>query len=289
MPRKARQKTCESIYHVMCRSVYEFLLFREDEDKDYYMNLLKRYMDKYHCKIYAYCLMDNHLHLHLDPYGFDISKFMHCLNAAYAWYYNKKYKRYGPVFQERFESRILDTDSYNLKVSAYIHNNPKDIESFNGREQLYKYSSYGIYLGIRKDSLELVDLSFMKGLFHAVGEQAFIPYYKEFVTQQRDLGYSDVKKELACALENEYRQGRRIFFRDQSPVKIISYLSDKLLMQGEKSFLLKCKKRMMDFRALCAYSLRVLCGLGYREICENLYNITIYAKIFQDLAAHPII
>ncbi len=62
--------------------------------------------------------MDSHLHLHLDPRGYDISKFMHCVNTAYVRYYNKKYKGHGHVFQSRFESRILDTDEYNLTVSS---------------------------------------------------------------------------------------------------------------------------------------------------------------------------
>ena len=42
MPRKAREKSPESVYHIMCRSESEFLLFRDDEDKDYYLGLLKK-------------------------------------------------------------------------------------------------------------------------------------------------------------------------------------------------------------------------------------------------------
>ena len=93
MPRKAREKHNEAIYHIMCRSESEFLLFRESIDKDYYLGLLKKNSDKYKCSIYAFCLMDNHLHLHLDPKGFDISKFMHIMNTSYVLYYNRKYKR----------------------------------------------------------------------------------------------------------------------------------------------------------------------------------------------------
>ncbi len=83
MPRRAREKNAESIYHVMCRSVSEYQLFRDEEDKTYYLGLLKRYIDRYKCRIYAYCLMDSHLHLQLDPRGFDISRFMHSANVAY--------------------------------------------------------------------------------------------------------------------------------------------------------------------------------------------------------------
>jgi REP element-mobilizing transposase RayT len=83
MPRKAREKYPGAIFHIMCRSISELMLFRDNEDKNYYLRLLKRYKEKYKCSIYAYCIMNNHLHLHLDPKGFDVSKFMHSTNTAY--------------------------------------------------------------------------------------------------------------------------------------------------------------------------------------------------------------
>ena len=83
MPRAARKKSDESMYHIMCRSISEVNLFQCDEDKDYYLSLLKRYIKKYHCRIYAYCLMGNHVHIYIDPCGFDISSFMRSLNCAY--------------------------------------------------------------------------------------------------------------------------------------------------------------------------------------------------------------
>lgn len=276
MPRKARNKNSESIYHIICRSVSEILLFKEDEDKAYYLGLLKRYKDKYKCNIYAYCLMDNHLHLHLDPRGYDVSKFMHCTNVAYVRYYNIKYKRHGPVFQERFESRILDSDEYNLTVSAYIHNNAKDIDGYNGREYQYQYSSYGIYLGKRKDLLELVDTSFILRLFNTGDKKRFAERYIEFVSHQRDVGNARGKlKNLSKVLDNEYKSGREIILREHLPGKVVSYISDELIMRGSKSLMLKSKKMVMEYRAFCAYAMRVLCGMGYREICENMFNMTV--------------
>lgn len=278
MPRKAREKSEESIYHVICRSVSEYLLFRDDEDKAYYLGLLKRYTEKYKCGIYAYCLMDNHLHLHLDPRGYDISKFMHCTNVAYVRYYNKKYRRHGPVFQDRFESRILDSDEYNLTVSAYIHNNPKDIEGYAGREEEYPYSSYGIYLGKREDKLGLIDKGFIMGIFNTYDEERFAQRYGEFVRQHRDIGTVSKKAErLSKALENEYRSGRKIIHREGVPSKVVSYISDRLMVSKAGGVMVKAKKRLMEYRALCAYTMRVLCGMSYREICESMYNITVSA------------
>lgn len=276
MPKKAREKYAEAIYHIMSRSMSEFLLFRDDEDKDYYLGLLKRYTDKFRCSVYAYCLMDNHLHLHLDPKGFDVSKFMHDLNVAFVRYYNKKYARRGPVFQDRFESRILSSNEYNFAVSAYIHNNPHDIEGFAGKEETYKYSSYGIYLGIRKDIHNLIDKCFMMSLFNISNVELFIKRYFEFVSHQRDIGSLSVLKEkLSRAVENEYLSGRKVILRELSPTKAISFISDRMMVMDKSSLSIKARQKVLKYRAFTAYVLRVLCGLGYKEICSTMYNITV--------------
>jgi len=278
LPRKAREKHSEAIYHIMCRSIFEVLLFRDDEDKDYYLKLLKYNSDKYKCGVYAYCLMDNHLHIHLDPKGYDISKFMHSINTSYVHYFNRKYKRHGHLFQERFQSRILDSDRYNLAVSAYIHNNPKDIEGYSQRVEDYKYSSYGIYLGIRKDHRRLIDTGFIQGLMGVRKRRNFVCKYQSFVMQQR--GVESLKEcaeycESIETPENEYVSGRKVLIREVPPAKVIEYISRKLKYPMHKLLISNGKQKHNEFRAFVAYVLRVLCGLGYRQICEHIYNVTV--------------
>jgi hypothetical protein len=201
---------------------------------------------------------------------------MHSLNSSYVWYYNNKYKRHGPLFHDRFESRILDSEEYNLAVSAYIHNNAKDIQGYSGKEHLYPYSSYGIYLGLRKDSLELVDVSFIYSLFGAREVGAFMSRYYEFVLHQRDIGcMKEIIKKLPKMVEYEYRSGRTVILRDKLPPQIMSYISDKLLKNEKIYISTQSSCRARNYRAFCAYAMRTLCGLCYREICQNIYNITI--------------
>lgn len=276
LPRKARQKHNEAIYHLMCRSISEVMLFRDDDDKDRYLKLLKSYSDKYRCSVYAYCLMYNHLHIHLDPKGYDISKFMHSLNTSYVLYYNKKYKRHGHLFQERFKSKIADSDSYNLAVSAYIHNNPKDIYGYAGRVEEYQYSSYGVYLKIRKDRYDLIDVGFIKGLMGIKSKKTFANKYRKFVERHKD-----VKSVGMCIeddieeTENEYISGRKTIVRELTPAKVIEYIAFKLGQPTSNILSRQRKQNQYEFRAFVAYVLRVLCGLGYRQICENIYNITV--------------
>ena len=276
LPRKAREKHSEAIYHIMCRSISEVLLFKDDDDKDCYLKLLKRYSDKYRCGVYAYCLMYNHLHIHLDPKGYDISKFMHSLNTSYVLYYNKKYERHGHLFQERFKSRIADSDSYNLAVSAYIHNNPKDIYGYAGRVEEYQYSSYGIYLKIRKDRYDLIDVGFIQGLMGIKSKKTFVNKYHKFVAKHKDL--KSVGMHIDADIEeteNEYISGRKIVVREMTPTKVIEYIALKLGQPISNILSRQRKQNQYEFRAFVAYVLRVLCGLGYRQICENIYNITV--------------
>lgn len=274
MPRAARVKSPDSIYHIMCRSISELNLFRDDDDKIYYLSIIKKYSDMNNCKVYAYCLMDNHLHLQFDPQGYDISRFMHSVNTSYVRYYNKKYARHGHVFQERFESRVLSSDSYNLAVSAYIHNNPKDLDQYCDKVHLYPFSSYGIYLGIRKDTMKLIDKGFILGLMNAKNEESALNCYIEFVERQRkNIPDGGIRKYLATVPINEYRSERKVILREHTAQKLIAYISEQLLIPTE-SIALSGKRSVMEFRALCSYAMRLLCGMTYKQICGYLYNIT---------------
>lgn len=276
MPRAARAKAPEFIYHVMCRSISEFNLFRDEDDKHYYLGLLKKYTGKFQCKIYAYCLMDSHLHMHLDPKGYDISKFMHCVNLSYVAYYNRKYKRHGHVLQGRFESRVISSDAYNLAVSAYIHNNAKDVEGYNGRVHLYPFSSMGIYLGIRKDTLGLIDTGFILKQFDIGDIIKAAVRYNEFVTKQREeASDKSIAKCLARFAVHMYRNERVILLRDYKPSKLIGYISEKLGLISIECIRIKYKRSVLKFRSFCAFTLRTLCGLSFKKICESLSNISL--------------
>ena len=115
----------------MCRSISEINLFKDDSDKRKYMALIKKYQRLFKFKVYGYCLMNNHVHLIIDANGSDISKVMHGINFSYAQYFNKRHKRHGHLFQDRFKSKIINNKRYLFAVSAYVHNNPTNIPEYN--------------------------------------------------------------------------------------------------------------------------------------------------------------
>ena len=275
MPRVARIKAPGYIYHVMCRSISEILLFRDDDDKNYYLDLLKKYKEKYQCRLYAYCIMDTHLHLHLDPQGFDLSRLMHSINVSYVLYYNRKYKRHGHVFQERYESRVVSSDSYNLAVSAYIHNNPKDMEGFRGNVHEYPFSSMGFYTGARKDYRGLVDTGFVLGLMNIKDASHAVKRYTEFVLRHLDTG--NVKGIMQCIAQtknNITHDERKVIIREAKPGQVAAFLTDKLGLPSIEYLQLKYRRAAGKARAFLAFVQRALCGLKYEEICANIGNMS---------------
>jgi REP element-mobilizing transposase RayT len=276
MPRSARQKSQESTYHVMSRSISEIDLFRSDEDKVWYLKLIKRYIEKYHCKVYAYCLMSNHVHLFINPCGFDISTFMLSLNTAYVTYYNKRYKRHGHLFQGRFTSKIVDSDTYGLTLSAYIHNNAKDIAAFSGKEEAYRFSSYGIYTGCRKDIEGIIDTGFVLGFF-SCNLQIAQQKYKVFVSSLKDKGILNKLDEsiMQSIISNTYKSEKQLIPRYRNPENLIMKIGE--LFNEKMSFMLKTKhsRHTSQLRAFVTYIMRALCGYSYKQICSYIGNMSL--------------
>lgn len=144
MPSKNRIKVYVpgAYYHVYNRGVEKRLIFQDDRDYAVFLNLFKRYLDsesyfdpsnreypKYADGVdpLAYCMMPNHFHLlfYLKD-DESLKKLMQSVCTAYVRYFNERYKRVGPLFQDRFKaSHILD-EVYLQHISRYIHLNPRD-------------------------------------------------------------------------------------------------------------------------------------------------------------------
>lgn len=278
MPRTARIKDPTAVYHIMSRSISEFDLFPDDSDKDCFLDLLQKYKEKFHSKIYGYCLMSNHYHLLIDTCGFDISKFMKCLNQTYVKYINRKYNRRGHLLADRFNSKIVNSDEYILTVSAYIHNNSKDLPGYAGREFDYPYSSMAIYLGKQKDKRCLINTDFVLGCVNETDKGKALKAYMNMVIERREIG---INVKLRKYLEDfqkeqyEYRSYREVLLREKNPDEVIKRIAEKYGINNDYEVMHKWKRSSMKFRGIVAYSLATLCGMNYKEICKKMNNITL--------------
>jgi putative transposase len=275
MPRTARIKSPIGIYHVMIRSISEIDLFKSDEDKNKYLEILKKYQSTFLFKVYSYCLMSNHAHFAIDTCGADLSEFMKSINQSYVSYYNYKYERHGHVFQDRFKSKPIGKDDYLITLTAYIHQNPSSIPQYKNNVHKYKYSSLGIYLGIRSDDYGILDYKYILGYFNKNIKKARKSYldfssraYKQSLNPNniKDFNY-EFQKENSL-----YESGHRLILRNMSTEEVVKFLSSYTGVY----FSINIKYTRKNYELKCIYVLitRSICGLSLKEICGQIGNMT---------------
>lgn len=152
MPRKPRIWYPGAAYHIMCRGNHRHDIFRDDEDRQVYITILRQSKEELPFLLHSYCLMTNHVHLHIETIDIEISKIMKRINMLYTIYFNNKYNFVGHLFQGRYRSELIETDSYNLEISKYIHLNPVRAKIVDYPLE-YNWSSYKVYMGTDKDNL----------------------------------------------------------------------------------------------------------------------------------------
>ena len=150
--RKLREWYPGAIYHLMHRGVRRTEIFSDETDYQVFLEILKVALDKYQCKIHAYSMMTNHIHLLLETSEDEIGRFMKCLSERYAMYFNHKYQYRGHLFESRYKSCLVKEDSYFLQTSRYIHLNPVKARIVVKPED-YRWSSYQTMIALKDDRI----------------------------------------------------------------------------------------------------------------------------------------
>ncbi|WP_243138183.1 transposase [Heliorestis acidaminivorans] len=152
MPRKPRIWYPGAVYHIMSRGNHRHKIFRDDEDRQVYLAMIRQVMDILPFKLISYCLMTNHVHLQLETLETPPGPIMKRIHMKYAIFFNKKYRFVGQLMQGRFRSEIIDTDRYMLEISRYIHLNPVKAKMVDHPDD-YPWSSFGEYMERRPYAL----------------------------------------------------------------------------------------------------------------------------------------
>ena len=125
MPR-ARRITIPALpHHIIQRGNNRQAIFFDDEDYRFYLQCLRQAKAKCACRIYAYVLMTNHVHLLVEPTRErDLGRFMQSVGRRYVRYINQRYGRSGTLWEGRFKSAVVSRDEYLIVCSRYIEWNP---------------------------------------------------------------------------------------------------------------------------------------------------------------------
>lgn len=124
MPRQPRNLESHMVYHVICRGNNRDYVLKYDTDKSIYLNILKKYRERYDFEIYSFCIMSNHVHLLLKVRETSLSRIMQGITQSFTQTMNRKYDQSGHIFEGRYFASKCSTLGAIMKTIAYIHLNP---------------------------------------------------------------------------------------------------------------------------------------------------------------------
>jgi putative transposase len=124
MPRRARIDAAGAIHHIIIRGIERRKIFRSDSDRSNFLERLEKTVTATHTACLGWALIPNHAHLLLRTGSVPISSVMRRLLTGYAVSFNRKYRRHGQLFQNRYKSILCQEDPYLKELVRYIHLNP---------------------------------------------------------------------------------------------------------------------------------------------------------------------
>ena len=155
MPRQSRLDASGLLQHVMARGIERRDIFKDDKDRKSFLKRLALILEETQTQCYAWALIPNHFHLLLRTGSTPLSKVMRRLMTGYAVTFNKRHKRSGHLFQNRYKSVICEEDPYLLELIRYIHLNPLRAKLVQDLKELDKYpwTGHSTILSHRKNPL----------------------------------------------------------------------------------------------------------------------------------------
>jgi REP element-mobilizing transposase RayT len=124
MPRRDRREEAGAVQNIWARGVDRCAIFRDEDDRLVYLDLLGYVVRRFKWQCLAYCLMTNHVHLLIRTPEPTMGRGMHHLHSFYALDFNRKYGRVGHLFQDRYGSNRIWTPGRLRLAVNYITENP---------------------------------------------------------------------------------------------------------------------------------------------------------------------
>ena len=151
MPRKTRIDAPGALHHIIVRGIERKAIFKDDQDYRNFLDRLGSLIIETSTPCYAWVLMGNHVHLLLETGKVPLSTIMRRLLTGYAQQYNRRHRRHGHLFQNRYKSILCDQEPYLLELVRYIHLNPIRAKQVKGIKALATYwrSGHSALMGRR--------------------------------------------------------------------------------------------------------------------------------------------
>ena len=191
MPRQARLDVPGALHHIMVRGINKSAIFRDDQDRARFLERLGENVSVAHASVYAWVLMRNHVHILVKSGQEGISTVMRKQLTWYAQYFNRRHRRSGHLFENRYKSILCDEENYLLALVRYIHLNPirtKIVQSLEGLDR-YPWSGHRAIVG--KAKCPWMDIDTVLSQYGGTRKRA-ITAYRRFVGEGMSEGRNPV-------------------------------------------------------------------------------------------------
>lgn len=222
MPRRSRLNITGVPQHLIQRGNNRQATFFAEEDYRAYIGWLVDAAKKHHCRIYAYVLMTNHVHLLASTTkAMGLSLMMQHVGRYFVRYINHTYRRSGTLWEGRFKASLVDTENYFLRCCRYIECNPVRAGMVEGPGE-YHWSSYRSHAFGLPDPLTVSHEQYeqlghsdearqaaYRNLFHTELETKELAEIRDSTNRGYPLGSERFKDEIAKALQRSVRPPKR--------------------------------------------------------------------------------
>jgi putative transposase len=202
--------------HVIQRGNNRAVIFADEADYLCYLQMLAEAASRYGCKVHAYVLMTNHVHLLVAPESEKgISRVMQSLGRRYVQYFNYRYRRTGTLWEGRYKATLVDTEQYLLTCYRYIELNPVRA-GMAGHPGDYRWSSFNhnglgksdalithheIYQALGPDDIQRQQ--HYRALFDQVIDSKTVDDIREATNKGWVLGNDSFKQQIALLLDRQ--------------------------------------------------------------------------------------
>lgn len=291
MARKLRIEYPGALYHVMNRGDRREAIFKDDKDRELFLETLGQACVKTGWQVHAYCLMPNHFHLVLETPQANLVAGMKWFLGTYTGRFNRRHKLFGHLFSGRYKSLVVDGsgNGYLKTVCDYVHLNPVRAKMIAPEQKLaaYRWSSFRLYLSPPRKRPNWVRVSRLLGEHgvpqdSAAGRKYFAAAMEarrqaelaqEFKAVRRGwyLGDKAFRKELLGQMQDRRgseHYGEERFESDEA--KALSIVDQELKRRGWKEEDLKARRKGDKNKVTMAARLRKETTMSLKWIAEHL-------------------
>jgi len=190
MPRKPRLDAPGVLHHVMGRGIEGTDIFRDNTDRDDFLKRLATQCENRRLIVYAWVLMSNHFHLLVRTGSEPLALGMKKILSGYVGGYNRRHRRWGHLFQNRYKSIVCEDDPYLLELTRYIHLNPLRAGIVRGMKTLNRYPWSGHSAIMGRIERQWQDTETVLGFFGKRKRAARVKY-EQYVKEKIGQGRRD--------------------------------------------------------------------------------------------------